>query len=877
MVQLRPFKKRITSIPGVKRNVAWGLCTIILITSAFILWLSATTFAEDTQIRFDIPAQDIRSALIKFADVTDLSMIYNIEELEPMETNGVYGRYSPLEALKIMLANKGLKFKKIGEESIAISKNEHPSDEMTEKSDTAMPAVKQQKEVAKKEEKASEDLFILEQITVTAEKRAENLQRLPGSVVVLLGNELTTQGKIETGQFLESVPNVTFREGYGTNPDGNIAIRGIQRTQASGGVDEVLPATTAVYVDGVYLGIGGHYDLNRIEVLRGPQGTLYGRSATGGVVAFYTNDPKPGEFGGDVTAEFGNYSLVNAEGVVNVPVGDKVAFRAAAHYYSRDGYFDKKGGQTETREGRLKILFQPTDPLQIVLSGSIQRTVNWGGGWSVGLSGPDTIDYHYAYSTPSASPTNYYNQVGVNADYDFGSSTLTYVGGYHDYKYTGLEAETATPTQGGRGEDSFPKDWYHTEEIRWASDTDMPVTWLVGANYFKQEYEQQMGRYQTWNSDPEVPADQGLTPAHLSYTTGNFLNYGLFTEETFKLRDDFRITAGLRYDKTDFTQSMTNFENVHYTSTPWTHAVLMPPIWMTGSLNNDKHKWNDITYKLRFEYDVAPNNMLYFTTATGFLPGYASVGPLVSNGELIGWDIRVLSEQKLTSYELGAKNQFLDNRLRVNGAVFYYDLAGYPEAYNLSEVNGPGFWFVLATPIEVIGAEVEAEYLLTMNDKISFTAGYERPKIAGYPDSITWRSGSVTPGRYAAMLDTQPGHPTTEATLDYDHIFNLGNGSTLMPRVEVHYTGEYYLSQINYIQINAGMKPYDHQDAVVLCNANVAWTSPGQKYSVNAWVRNVFDREYKRVVNVFGAFSPSQMSVTPGDPRTFGIAVRAMF
>lgn len=725
--------------------------------------------------------------------------------------------------------------------------------------------------------------FTLEEITVTAEKRSANVQKLPSSVVALTGSDLAGMGKITTAQVLESVPNVTFRDGGATNPDGNIAIRGIQRTQVAKGIDDVLPATTAVYVDGVYQGIGGHYDVNRVEVLRGPQGTLYGRSSTGGVVSFYTNDPKLGQFSGNVSAEYGNYSLVNAESSVNVPVGEKVALRAAAHYYSRDGYVDAKGGHTETKEGRLKVLFQPTDQFNIVVHGSMQETVDWAGGWSAALSrtDPDKIIYHNSYSNPAENPPKKYNQLGVNANYDFGKSTLTWVAGYHTYDFSGKGAEsvqkTTTYTKGVRTDNQWPTDWYHTEEVRWASATEGPLSWLVGATYFKQEFENSRNDLQTWvTGDPQIPdgVKQDVTDRY-RWATGSFLNYGIFTEETYKLRDDLHITAGLRYDKTDFKQSMIYEANQNLTAL---RNFLSPEKFAIGELLNDTHKWHNVTYKLRLDYDLTPANMVYLTTATGFVPGYAAIGPRMKSGVVTGWDIRILNEQKMTSYEIGTKNQFLNNTLRLNGSLFYYAMEGYPEVFELSEGPGPSIKQLMETPIKVFGLDMEVEYLPTMDDKVTLTAGYQRPELKGWPASITWPSGTVTSGKAAAILEIQPGHATFDATLGYDHTFSFNNGSALVPRAELRYTGGYYLTQMSYVMANNGGKLFDYQDANLLCNAGLNWISANQKYSVNAWVRNVLDKEYKASTSLQGIFDKgTNIGFTPGEPRTFGVGVNIKF
>ncbi len=731
------------------------------------------------------------------------------------------------------------------------------------------------------QESTSKDEFTLEEITVTAEKRSENLQQLPSSVVALPGNNLATQSKITTRQILENVPNVTFRTSSDVNPDGNIAIRGIQRTQDNSGNNDVLPAATAIYVDGIYEGIGGHYDVNRVEVLRGPQGTLYGRSATGGVISFYTNDPKLNEFSGNLSFEVGNYNLLNAEDVINIPIGDKVAIRAAGHYYSRDGYFDKEGQQTQTKEARIKALFQPTDPLKIVLSGSIQKTVDWVGG-SVPVVNdkvPGEVIASVTPMSPTADGPKIYKQLGLNVNYDFDSSTLTWIAGYHNFDYSGngVVQVWGNPHDGlySYFPDKYPTDWSHTEELRLASNTDKALSWLVGANYFKHEFDSHQGGVQIGAAN--VPYNE--VEWSRRFYSGNIQNYGLFTEETYKITDDFRVTAGLRYDKTKLYNEMLFEENVNYFDINVNQARTYPADWAGGILPEDQRKqdFDNITYKLRFEYNLTPDNMIYFVTATGFLPGSVATGPQFGPGHVLtGFDVRVLDEQKLTNYELGTKNQFLNNTLRVNGAIFYYDESGYPQAYNLSDGMPPNF-AIVTVPVEVYGAEAQVEWLLTMSDKLDLSAGYLHTKITGSdPATVTWSIGGqdvVSSGADAAYLGEMPAYPKFQATAAYEHTFTLANGSTLVPRVEVIYKGEYYLDQLAKWQVDQGLEAWDKQDAFALCNANLAWTSADQNYSVNLWIRNAFDEDYLNSLQLANATYMADV----GDPRTFGVSMSVKF
>jgi outer membrane receptor protein involved in Fe transport len=738
-------------------------------------------------------------------------------------------------------------------------------------------------------QESSSSEFTLEEITVTAEKRAVNLQTLPSSVVALDATALQEQGKATMAQILETVPNVTYRSGGSPNPTGNIAVRGIQRTQESGATNEVLPAATATYVDGVYQGIGGNYDTNRVEVLRGPQGTLYGRSATGGVVSFFTNDPKLSEFGGNASLEYGTASLINATAAVNVPAGDKFAFRAAGNYYSKDGYFDAEGGQTETIQGRIKALFQPNEALGIVLSLSTQKTTSWGGGWQQYLTAPEEFEYEGVgnYTEPREGAPAKYRQASVNLNYDFGGSTLTWIGGYHDFDQSGLGAEAVKDGKGHADQTAWPTYYTHTEEVRWASDTEGKINWLIGANYYKHEFDTTIFSAQTsWSPpDPELTQENGyLAPIWGRETAGTFDNYGIFTEETFKVQDNFRITAGLRYDITKLNQDVFYYMNGNGTAMG---NVMIPADFSgtnTAALIDDKHDYNNVTYKLRLEYDATPDNMLYFLTATGFLPGYTAISPKMGMVDghfgLVGWEFLELDQQELTSYEIGSKNQFMDNTLRLNGAIFYYDYEGYPEAVNIRAGGGPPLFQGIAVPLTVFGLEVDAEWLITMNDRLTLTAGYQDIQIDELPETITYLTmggeGTTVPGSDALMLEELPGSPPIEATLSYDHTFAFGNGSTLVPRVEFNYTGGYYLSQMNYMMDALGEKPYNYQSSYVLCNLGATWTSASGNFSATAYVRNATDEEYKASVQLSSSVGPP-IQVFPGDPQTIGAVLSIKF
>ena len=210
---------------------------------------------------------------------------------------------------------------------------------------------------------------VLQEVVVTAEHRTSTAQKTAASVSVRSGNDMLTQGRYELSAILEDVPGVVggaaggtnSSEGSGTdNPASGLTIRGVQSNAGSGGSVTSTAASAAIYVDDVYNGIGGGYDINRVEVLRGPQGTLYGRSATAGVVAIHTGDPNTTRLSADGAVEFGDYNLHHWTGDVNVPIiQDKLAVRVSGNEYGRNGYYSADGDERASADARAPTISRP--------------------------------------------------------------------------------------------------------------------------------------------------------------------------------------------------------------------------------------------------------------------------------------------------------------------------------------------------------------------------------------------------------------------------------------------------------------------------------------------------------------------------------------
>lgn len=718
--------------------------------------------------------------------------------------------------------------------------------------------------------------FTLEEIVVTAEKRTENIQDLPSSVSVLTGDSLMELGKTTTAQILEDVPNVrwsaqnSFTGAGVASADSGITIRGVQQKQTSDGQP---PAATATYVDDVFQGIGGNYDVARVEVLRGPQGTLYGRSATGGVVAFHTNDPKLSEFSGIVSGEAAKQNSLNFQGAINIPIGESFALRTAAHKLARDGFFNKDGGHTETREGRIKFLYQPSDKLNILFTGSFNEVQSNSGGSTVYLTSPTTFDYN-SNSTDVVLASSWARTIqgALNFSYNFEHSTLTYIGAYR--KYVDDKNPGTVMAMGqwvARSVLVNPGETFHTEEIRLASDSESWLKWLIGANYYYSKFDRVMtGYHVSSHQGPGGPPDDPNTSNVFVFSMrpyGHYENSGIFTEETFNLRDDMRITAGLRYDESEVLGQYDYDYNMNVNI--WGNAFNPAEI---RSFNYAKTlQWSNITYKARWEYDITPNNMLYALTATGFQPGDIRITSksVYGNGmNQAPTDVLFFAlpydEEKLISYEVGSKNQFLNNTLQLNLSAFYYNYDGYRSAINTATM-GPPSYVIVATPLRMIGAEADSTWLVTSEDKLSLSVALLDARIMDYPEIE-----GFGPSKKYLQLERLPNNPPLTADLNYDHTFSLADGSILAPRATLRYTSGLYVSQLTESQVKMGQMPYAWQKAYMLGDVGITWISSTGMYSASAIVRNVTDEEYKTGVGI-SSWKLTDNTATPGDPRTWSM------
>ena len=723
----------------------------------------------------------------------------------------------------------------------------------------------------------------LEEIVVTAEKRTTDLQKTPISITTLTGDELRKSGEVQLNEALRNVPGLQIQS---SAQGGTMYIRGIGSNGDSNEVDLAVSVT----IDGAYSGrsetlSSGLYDVGQIEVLRGPQGTIYGRNSTAGAVTINSANPDlTGGFGGNVNAQIGNYSLYHLDAALNAPINDVFGLRFAGMREKRDGYFSNNGRAVDAVGGRAKVLYEPSADTRMLLTVDYSRrkgndltTVGVTGTptkvtfenndpWYVKTSNPDTeVTY------PANIIDHKFTTITGQLDFNLGWAKLTAIPTYsNNYRSTysslisGVEAGVSL-LDGNRGEN---KEKQYTGEVRLASIDTATIQWVAGLYYLN-------------TNNASVNALEGSTGTTSDMSTGLDLytnnqegakpttSSAAFGAITYPLMDTLRLLAGARYTRDvksrayEITSVLEGDDSASYDGTdPDTYDPLGNPsgYFTTGRIQNDAD-FSKTTYRVGLEYDVAADSMLYTTVSTGYKAG----------GFNRGFPTIAYEPEDLVSYELGSKNRFLDNTLQINGAAYYYVYNNFqvvhtesvPRAIPITYVpigveyyQDTGGQVANADGATVLGFEVQADWLATDNDRIRFNATLSRSKL-----------GDFDPDLYEADLVAASGEqmsnaPNFTASPSYEHSWTVGNGR-LSARLQTKYSTSYWTDTRARNRAGAWQDAYWRSDAYLTYDADANWT-------VSLWAKNL-----ENEAQITQAFPRNRVFVT--DPRTFGVNLSASF
>jgi iron complex outermembrane recepter protein len=726
----------------------------------------------------------------------------------------------------------------------------------------------------------SEPESSLQEIIVTAEKRATSLQDTPIAMDAFGGEQIRRSAISDVSGLTRIAPDLQMLQ---TDRTLQLSIRGVTSLDVSSSSD---PALT-VNLDGEYINSGtainaALFDLERVEVLRGPQGTLYGRNSTAGALNLIAAKPVLSEYDGYVTAGYGNFEAKHGEAAFNVPIGDKVAIRVSLFHDDHAGYRDNHpaidGDNANTSAARISLLAKPNDQLTAYVAGEfVDQNQGQIAQYGVAVDGatPGLVPYtnpnnpaqssfipsqstftydpsRFPLSTNGSFQSHQYALRG-RLDYDFGPAILTYVGGIR-YIRSGevQEYDGLAPGGGVHYVANDPSQDSHTQshELRISSNSSSPLIWQTGVFFFRETQSVVQSLYATNFQIPPFPA--AGTYVNTFYRPDlKDTSPAVFGQMTVPVIDDtLSVTAGIRYtsDKKSGTFYNCPFNFVNYlvgnvTALPGTDCagVTVTPQKFSGS---------KVTWSTGIDWHPSAGHLVYGKISSGYKAG--------------GFDnAGSFSPESLVAYEIGSKNEFLDRTLQFNAAAFYYDYTNQQVQVFLN----PAIAFTTqnAGASRIYGLETDTHFQVTPVDRLSLTANYLNAKFTKYEGSYGNLSGTAFP---ADLSDHQPPlAPRFVFSFGYDRTFNLGNSGTLIADGAVRYTTSYFLSVDNWAS--------DRQAGYSRTELGLEYNSPNKSLSVRGYVHNLEDKIVKTRTAYINP--PSEYVFEFGDPRTYGVQVTKKF
>jgi iron complex outermembrane receptor protein len=695
----------------------------------------------------------------------------------------------------------------------------------------------------------------LEEIVVTAQRREENLQKVPISITSVSGKTLADTGYESVTDLQYVVPGVQYDPTQGSA----FQIRGV----GSESFDFSNEKSVSVVVDDVVMdaqrenGLQGLEDIKRVDVLMGPQGTLFGKNATSGVISVTTNDPVLNQWSGKASASYGQRNDRNINATLNVPLGSMFALRVSGFYQGQDGpgeyvTLHKNLGGFEEYGYRAKLLFEPSDKLQVELSS----------------------DYAHHYDTTirtavSGAPTAVTNEeiaLGVtpgpenasDADSSLGSITTTNWGETLHVKYkvgqdtlTSITAYRATTYDNDTPADLVPTSVYAyipfndgalttskvSQEIRLASPTGQFVEYVAGLFYNRLIADQTQLQWATLGA-PLVSAS-GVPDTRLYALTGAIGRSGDeslflarnqtaagFGQIKFNLTKRFNIAFGGRYTYDHNAQSLTYpyVNPVPITGEADTFIpTSAPPLYPTGEITG-----RNFSYRISPQYQVTDNLMLYFTYSTGYKPAGVA---------FVGNEYDPYKAETVKSYEVGEKAEFFDHRLRFDFDLYDENFTNFqatiltsiPGSVTLQSVIGN------AGGLKSEGAEASFAWKPINSFTLSGSATYSDAYFTNYVYNTTTN--------YTDTRLTNAPRWAVFAAADYSH--PIGSALTALAHLDYSYRST--------IWTVVGQPSYSEVPGYSLFNARLTFTPTRAPVQFGIYARNLFNTYFSTGWQEYGA------------------------
>lgn len=835
----------------------WNAAVAIIL---FGITANATAQSESTSepILFDIPALRADLALTEFAEQADLTLVFRVNEVREKQANALRGRFTLTEGVNRLLEGTGL--------------NATLGSELVLKIATSAPAEPEGKNVEKDNRKgllaAIAAVFIgssanaqdasgnaprgssaLEEIVVTAQKREERVQSIPLAITALDQARLARAGVTGPERLEFLAPNLTFAQ---SGSAARFSLRGV----SSSGIEVNADPVVGMFVDGVYQSrtaqaMAGFVDIERVEVVRGPQGTLYGRNTTGGSINIISKAPSTEGVDFGLQSTVGDFSHFGARGFVNVPVNDRVAVRIAGLREVRDGWAENLNIPDETNNDedqyffRGSVLVDISERAELVFRANYWSQEGQGAGFNaykvrgtqLAFDGAFNFENNFSFfgtgGDPNGNPSDPYEysdnlpasrdieqlQASIDFSYEFEAVTLRSITSLNEFdRYSFRDADFLEV-------DIFNVELTDdvttfTQEFQITSNSIDPVSWVIGTYFLQDDVNEHIIFGNGTESAFFAPGTDFINRRGFVDTT----SFALFGQATWAIRPDLRLTGGIRWTEDEKEFSIDSFG-------------FAPAFLFEGD-----ETFSEVTWRAAVDYDASDNTLLYGYITKGFKSGGINLTPNPP-----------FDNETVIAYEIGLKRS-IDNLGFVNIAAFYSDFEdlqvnSFDPDLNSSFVRN-------AAEATVLGVEVEGE--LRPGDYWSLT-GSVAYQDATYDGFIV--DNPLAPGVDLIDLSDNrlPRAPEFSAKIALSRDFVVAGLGTITPIVQFSYFGDQFHTEFN--------QALDKQDSYSKTDFRLFWQNEEGRWSAEAFVTNIEDE----AVLIAGVYGPGNtMFANYGAPRTFG-------
>ncbi|NIB40643.1 TonB-dependent receptor [Pseudomaricurvus alkylphenolicus] len=772
------------------------------------------------------------------------------------------------------------------------------------------------------------DTWALEEIIVTAQKRQEGLQDIGQSVQAITAEGMDKAGLTDISR-LELIGAGISYGTYGN--DAKIAIRGTNSNNTYGDNASVV----GLFVDGVYKPRASQqtrafYDVERLEVLKGPQGTLYGRNTFGGAINLHTNRPDLEEQSGELEVTAARFGVVRTEGVLNIPVSDTFALRVAGLTERSDGWIENSAGKDlgidDNVSLRVSALWQPSENLEVLarVSSAEEKGTFVGLFSTAGICRPVTangltdlygefLDCQNPRNGAGLSEVSYATQgfydieydyvengdltednVTIEVNWDLDGMAFKSISSYTDFKMdaAGDIDYSGQPFSRGSATD-YAESW--TQEFTLVSTDDGALQWTAGM-YFSHD-ETQYGYYQYShtahdNNRIQVPDDNGVlhtvqsgTPI-VDTTTVYGSRYaeelrtetdvfGVFGQVEYSLTDEFRVIAGLRYNSEDkeAVGGSSNYSGLPDFEKFVTFVPPSPTAPLAGS-PTDLYVFNyssgvDRVFPEKKYTDTTWRFGLEYDINEEMM-AYVSGSTGFLSGAL-SHNGNITDPQESESWELGLKSRFWDDRLQVNLAAYHTEYTNLLTSIQ-TEIPGGGVTTtsVNGGDIEADGFEIELLVLPIEGMQIAFNAAWVDAEYGKFGSSNPYQLQNGVVNNFVNLAgERAPFTPEFSFNLSALYDIELGDYGVLTPSIQVAYSDDYSNHGFNLPNTPGGV-----QDSYSKTDFRLTWISPEESFAIEAFIENIEDEEVTARSTTGGN---DRLQTTPLYPQNYGLKLKYSF